>query len=155
MIVSYACTINVSLALALALDSVVSYDHKWCSKLWHHLWPSFMIVTYDCNSFIKQAIGLQTDTYFLTLIYICQESNFCLLYYRVSGYARKALKYNCHFRDKLYLHISLKNNYSEHRNFTPISYCCKWVMNRRHEVFFSFYIFIFYISSFYTLFFIF
>ncbi len=57
MIVSYACTINVSLALALAFASVISYNHKWCSKLWHHLWSSFMIVTYDGNRFIIQATG--------------------------------------------------------------------------------------------------
>jgi len=51
-IVSYAFTIKVSLALALALASVISYDHKWCSKLWSHLQSSFTIVTYDRNSFI-------------------------------------------------------------------------------------------------------
>jgi len=33
MIVSEACTINVLLALALALASVVNDDHKWCYKL--------------------------------------------------------------------------------------------------------------------------
>jgi len=49
-IVSYACTINVSLALALALASVDSYDHKWRSKLWRHLRSSIKIVTYDRNS---------------------------------------------------------------------------------------------------------
>jgi hypothetical protein len=33
MIVSEASTINVLLALALALASVVSYNHKWCHNL--------------------------------------------------------------------------------------------------------------------------
>jgi len=32
---SEACTITVLLALALASD--ISYDCKWCSKLCHHL----------------------------------------------------------------------------------------------------------------------
>jgi len=40
MIVSDACTINVSLVFALALASVVNYDRKWRSKLWRHLWSS-------------------------------------------------------------------------------------------------------------------
>ncbi len=58
-IVSYACTTNVSFALALALASFISYDHKWCSKLWHHLQSSFTIITYDHNSFIIQPTGIR------------------------------------------------------------------------------------------------
>ncbi len=41
--------INVSLALAC----VISYDHKWRSKLWHHLRLSFTID--DHNGFMIQA----------------------------------------------------------------------------------------------------
>jgi hypothetical protein len=52
MIVSYACSINVSLALALSIISVISYDHKWRSKLWHQLRSSLRIIIYGCNSFI-------------------------------------------------------------------------------------------------------
>ncbi len=37
MIVREACTINLLLALALALPSVISYDHKWHHDLEHPL----------------------------------------------------------------------------------------------------------------------
>jgi hypothetical protein len=37
MIVSDACTVNVSLALALALASVVNYARKWRHSLEHNL----------------------------------------------------------------------------------------------------------------------
>ncbi len=33
MIVSKACTMNILLALTLALASVISYDHKFCFHL--------------------------------------------------------------------------------------------------------------------------
>ncbi len=32
-----------AMALALASLSVVNYNLKWCSKLWHHLWSSLII----------------------------------------------------------------------------------------------------------------
>jgi hypothetical protein len=82
MIVSYACTLYVSLAPALALANVVSYDHKWCSKLWRHLWSSFMIVTYNCNSFIIQAtVGQSTGLeliHWLNVMHQCR-ANVCRL----------------------------------------------------------------------------
>ena len=56
MIVSDACTINVSLVFALALASVVNYAHKWHHSLVRHLLMTLVII-YDCNMFIVQATG--------------------------------------------------------------------------------------------------
>ncbi len=50
----FNCLISPSL---IALVSIVSYDHKWRSKLWRHLQLSFTIVTDNRNSFIIQATG--------------------------------------------------------------------------------------------------
>ncbi len=58
MIVSEACTINVLLALALALARVVSYDSIWCYKLWRHSMMTPEASSYDLNIFIVQATGL-------------------------------------------------------------------------------------------------
>jgi len=54
MIVSDACTINVLLALALALVSVINYADKWCYGLDHHLLmaleSSFTIVLFKMQA---------------------------------------------------------------------------------------------------------
>jgi len=48
MIISDACTINVSLALVMALAIVINYTRKWCLSLEYHLLMTlelfFMIV---------------------------------------------------------------------------------------------------------------
>ncbi len=41
-------------ALPLALAKVISYNHKWCHNLKHHLWLSFMIAKYDHKIFMIQ-----------------------------------------------------------------------------------------------------
>ncbi len=51
MIVSDACTINVSLVFALALASVVNYAHKFGASLA----DDSRVIIYDHNMFIVQA----------------------------------------------------------------------------------------------------
>ena len=80
MIESEACTLNGLLALPLALASVISYDCKRCSNLWHHSLTTsealltivilFIIQPTDHRHKIKQTVDALvvhklTDYYFL------------------------------------------------------------------------------------------
>jgi hypothetical protein len=48
MIVSKACTMNILIALTLALASVISYDHKFCFHLF------LMLICFEkCSSVIN------------------------------------------------------------------------------------------------------
>ncbi len=52
----YKCI--MALALTLDLATVVNYDCKWRHNVEHHLQSSFMIIIYNCNIFIIQAIDV-------------------------------------------------------------------------------------------------
>jgi hypothetical protein len=56
MIVSDACTINVSLDFALALASVINYFHKLRHSLERHLLTTLEL-SFTIVMFIVQAIG--------------------------------------------------------------------------------------------------
>ncbi len=56
MIVTEACTINVLLALTLASASVISYNRKGRSKLWHHSEDSIGVI-YNTIMLKIQATG--------------------------------------------------------------------------------------------------
>ncbi len=63
--VSEACMINVPLAVALALVSVLNYDSKRGSKLWDHSDDSIGVI-YVRNMFITQATACKKTRFSMT-----------------------------------------------------------------------------------------
>ncbi len=53
MIISVGCTINVLLAFALAIASVVNYAHKDT-----RVWSITIVIIYDHDMFLIQATGV-------------------------------------------------------------------------------------------------
>ncbi len=67
MIVSDACTTSVLLAIPLALASVINYNHKCYSKLWHH-YDASRVIIYDRNMLIQQAPGANPTKLYTVII---------------------------------------------------------------------------------------
>ncbi len=54
--------------LALALASVINYNHKCSSKLWHH-YDASRVIIYDRNMLIQQALWANPVKLFTVVIY--------------------------------------------------------------------------------------
>jgi hypothetical protein len=68
-IISDACTMNILLALALELASVISYDCKWSHNLEHHL-----LMTLEVSFTIVVCLQYRPQTTVACTINICDRN---------------------------------------------------------------------------------